>query len=72
MGKCMSKLEVEAGDSRDEEGRARFMPFVPEHHLIPGHIAKDSWYWKYQYYEEEDEGLATCSDFAIRKGSIFK
>ncbi len=68
MGKCMINLGVEAGDSRDSEGRKRFMPFVPEHHLIPGHIPEDSWYWKYQYYEEE-EGLAACSDLAIRKGS---
>ena len=68
MGKCMLNLGVEAGDSRDSEGRKRFMPFVPQHHLIPGHIPEDSWYWKYQYYEEE-EGLAACSDLAIRKGS---
>ena len=64
----MLNLGVEAGDSRDSEGRKRFMPFVPEHHLIPGAIPQDSWYWKYQYYEEE-EGLAACSDLAIRKGS---
>ena len=69
MGKCMMNLGVEAGDSRDDEGKKRFMPFVPEHHLIPGHIQNDSWYWDYGYYQE-DEGLAACSDFAIRKGSI--
>ena len=63
----MLNLGVEAGDSRDAEGRKRFMPFVPEHHLIPGHNPADSWYWEYQYYEEE-EGLAACSDQAIREG----
>ena len=68
MGKCMINLRVEAGDSRDSEGRKRFMPFVPEHHLIPGHITEDNWYWEYQYYKEK-EGLAACSDLAIRKGS---
>eukprot|EP00092_Neocalanus_flemingeri_P046355 GFUD01052125.1.p1 GENE.GFUD01052125.1~~GFUD01052125.1.p1 ORF type:complete len:358 (-),score=58.93 GFUD01052125.1:204-1277(-) len=64
MGKCMNKLEVEAGDSRDSVGRKRFFPFVPEHHLIPGHLPKDGWYHKYIFYPDE-EGLACCSDNAI-------
>jgi len=64
MGKCMDKLHVVAGDSRDTEGRKRFFPFVPEHHLIPGHIDKNGWYYKYIFYPEE-EGLACCSDNAI-------
>ena len=64
MGKCMENLGVEAGDSRDPEGRKRFFPFVPEDHLIPGLIPKKSWYWRFQFYPEE-EGLACCSDFAI-------
>ena len=64
MGKCMKNLGVEAGDSRDLKGRKRFFPFVPEDHLIPGEIHKKSWYWRFQFYPEE-EGLACCSDFAI-------
>ena len=50
MGRCLERLGVEAGDSRDELGRERFHPFIPEHHLIPGILPKDMWYWKYNYY----------------------
>ena len=68
LGRCLASLGVEAGDSRDSEGRQTFMPYTPGHHIIPGAIQADSWYWSFQFYEEE-EGLAACSDHAIRKGS---
>jgi len=64
MGKCMENLHVTAGDSRDTYGRKRFFPFIPEHHLIPGLIGKDTWYYKYIFYPEE-EGMACCSDHTI-------
>lgn len=54
IGKCLEKVNVIAGDSRDENARGRFFPFVPEHHLIPSHTNKDFWYWHYIYYKTDE------------------
>jgi glycoprotein-N-acetylgalactosamine 3-beta-galactosyltransferase len=51
-------------ERRDSLGRGRFFPFVPEHHLISGHMPDDFWYKKYVYYPVS-EGMGCCSDSAI-------
>ncbi|KAH9487856.1 Glycoprotein-N-acetylgalactosamine 3-beta-galactosyltransferase 1 [Bulinus truncatus] len=64
MGRCLESVNVATGDSRDELGRERFHPFVPEHHLIPDILPPDMWYWSYNYYPVK-QGQECCSDYAI-------
>ncbi|XP_020633885.3 glycoprotein-N-acetylgalactosamine 3-beta-galactosyltransferase 1-A [Pogona vitticeps] len=63
LGQCMEKMGVEAGDSRDTEGRETFHPFVPESHLTEK-FSKSFWYWNYCYYPIV-EGPQCCSDLAV-------
>ena len=50
IGKCMQKLNVTAGDSRDNLGRGRFFPLLPAPFLLPGILGPDSWLFKYMMY----------------------
>ena len=61
LGKCMEGLDVPAVDSRDKEGKNRFFPFNPDDQMFS---SKPDWYYRYQFYEEE-EGPGCCSDQAI-------
>lgn len=65
LGRCMAKLNVTAGDSRDVLGRGRFFPFDPEGHIIPEKNTHNWWYWQHIYYPIE-EVLFT------RKISVFR
>ncbi|XP_041639716.1 glycoprotein-N-acetylgalactosamine 3-beta-galactosyltransferase 1-B-like [Cheilinus undulatus] len=63
MGRCMEKVGVLAGDSRDGLHRETFHPFVPESHLTKK-FSKRSWYWRYSYYPIS-EGPNHCSDVSV-------
>ena len=63
MGLCLQRINVVPGDSRDENGRGRFFPFVPEYHLFP-EMFKSPWLQKYSFYNFK-EGMDCCSDKAI-------
>ena len=75
MGRCMQNVGVRAGDSRDKLGRETFHPFVPAHHLIPGAIPKDMWYWEWNYYPAKEVKHVfhfLCYEFGLflNKGNV--
>lgn len=53
IGRCMENLGVNAGDSRDDKGRERFHPLLPEVLLVPGLLRNTSWFWFYNFYKPE-------------------
>ncbi|XP_075345849.1 glycoprotein-N-acetylgalactosamine 3-beta-galactosyltransferase 1-A-like [Mycteria americana] len=63
LGQCLEKVGVEAGDSRDTQGRETFHPFPPESHLT-NKFSPSFWYWSYCYYPIV-EGPQCCSDLAV-------
>ncbi|XP_075053801.1 glycoprotein-N-acetylgalactosamine 3-beta-galactosyltransferase 1-like, partial [Mixophyes fleayi] len=61
LGRCMEKMGVIPGDSRDSEKRETFHPFTPESH-ITGDVGSS--YDSYCFYPII-EGPQCCSDLAI-------
>ena len=51
----MEHLNVSFGDSRDDFGRGRFFPLVPEKHLNPGLMdAQSKWFRRETFYNFEE------------------
>ncbi|XP_035243354.1 glycoprotein-N-acetylgalactosamine 3-beta-galactosyltransferase 1-B [Anguilla anguilla] len=63
LGRCMEKVGVKAGDSRDTLGRETFHPFEP-HQQLTSKFPNSFWYWKYCYYPVV-QGSQCCSDLTI-------
>ncbi|XP_030763722.1 glycoprotein-N-acetylgalactosamine 3-beta-galactosyltransferase 1-like isoform X2 [Sitophilus oryzae] len=64
IGKCLENVGVAAGDSRDADGRSRFLPLFATDVLIPGAMGKEHWFWSYHYYPF-NVGMECCSDNII-------
>lgn len=64
IGRCLGKVNVFAGDSRDAHFHGRFFALQPVDHLGTDQIVEDYWYWKNSYYFTK-EGVDDCSDNAI-------
>ena len=61
FGRCMEKLGVITGDSRDALGRSRFHCFNPQTHLRGGY---PDWYYQYDKYGAQ-KGPSSMSDYPV-------
>ncbi|KAK7070775.1 Fringe-like [Halocaridina rubra] len=64
VGFFMAAAGVKPGDSRDQEGRPRFFPFIPADVVFPKTKNLSYWYWENLVHDHE-QGLSCCSDTTI-------
>ena len=61
MGRCLKAVGVVDGDSRDNLGRFRFLPFTPAIHITHRRWSSAGfWYWSYVEHEEQQVPGLTC------------
>ncbi|XP_032583327.1 glycoprotein-N-acetylgalactosamine 3-beta-galactosyltransferase 1 isoform X2 [Drosophila sechellia] len=61
LGRCLAGVGVVGGDSRDENGLSRFIPFSPLH----WYPQPPDWYQPLLYYTSPDNSSDCCSNTAI-------
>lgn len=64
-GICLEAAGVQAGDTRDSEGRPTFLPLAPQWLLSQTKIDENFWYTQYQFYGPPKPGKDCCSDEPI-------
>ncbi|CAG0902743.1 unnamed protein product [Darwinula stevensoni] len=64
MGRCLHAVGVEPGDSRDEKGRWRFLPYSPGSHLSPAPMWNADWV-QCNAFHPYTQGRGCCSDRAV-------